>query len=191
MDKSLAEILNNKGLDKFAEGELGHAHELIKNSYKKWSDEKSILINLGLCYLQMGDINAAERCYMIALQSEDIRTRRAATKNIGLLNLKKGKWEEGWRFYQRRFEGYDFLKNQWKGEELGKNTLLVWNDIGMGDAFNFIRYTKILKERGEKIIFAVDKSQIRLIKEKLAWYIDDVIDRNLVMPPPKNMFMYR
>ena len=185
MDKKVAEILNNEGLEKFSSGDLENAYELLKRSYKNWSDERGILINLGLCYMQRGNAKAAEKCYELALYSEDLRTRRAANKNIGLLYLWKNEWKKGWYHYSKRYEGQQFEINQWQGEELKGKPLLIWNDVGMGDAFNFARYTKVLKDRGEKIILAVDKSQIEIFRKKLAWKIDKVIDRDSVMPPPR------
>tara|TARA_B100001173_G_scaffold309009_1_gene320466 strand:- start:3356 stop:4243 length:888 start_codon:yes stop_codon:yes gene_type:complete len=135
--------------------------------------------------MQQGMDKAAERCYKIALNSKDIKTVRAANKNLGLIHLWRGEWEEGWLHHGKRYAGEPFERTQWKGEPLNGKSLIIWNDIGMGDLFQFVRYTKILIERGENIILAVDKSQINLVEEFLCWPLK-VIDRNEIIPPPED-----
>ena len=62
------------------------------------------------------------------------------------------------------------------------NPLTVWNDVGMGDAFQFVRYTLPLLQRGEKVRFAVAASQISLFRDHLAWPLSEVIDRREFSP---------
>ena len=72
--------------------------------------------------------------------------------------------------------------NQWRGDPLNGKTLTVWNDVGMGDAFQFVRYTMPLIQRGERVRFAVAASQIPLFRDHLAWPLSDVIDRRAFSP---------
>ena len=52
----------------------------------------------------------------------------------------------------------------------------------MGDAFQFVRYTLPLLQRGERVRFAVAKSQIPLFRDHLAWPLSEVIDRKECSP---------
>ena len=183
MDIEKSSALNNKGLELFANGNPEEAAKTIRESYKNYSDELGILVNLGLTYIQQGKINEAEKCYQIALTSSELRTKRAAHKNLGFLHLSQARWTEGWLHHSKRFIGEEFLANQWSGQPLNGKELMIWNDVGMGDLFQFIRYTRELIEKNEKITLAVDKSQIEIVKKKLKWPIINVIDRNQVMPP--------
>ena len=61
-------------------------------------------------------------------------------------------------------------------------TLTVWNDVGMGDAFQFVRYTFPLIERGEHVRFAVAESQVPLFRNHLAWPLTEVVDRKACSP---------
>ena len=74
------------------------------------------------------------------------------------------------------------LANQWRGDPLNGQTLTVWNDVGMGDAFQFVRYTLPLLQRGEKVRFAVAASQIPLFRDHLAWPLSEVVDRKACSP---------
>jgi len=58
----------------------------------------------------------------------------------------------------------------------------VWNDVGMGDAFQFVRYTLPLLQRGEKVRFAVAPSQIELFRDYLAWPLTEVVNLDQISP---------
>ena len=52
----------------------------------------------------------------------------------------------------------------------------------MGDAFQFVRYTVPLLQRGEKVRFAVASSQVPLFRDHLAWQLDEIVDRKHISP---------
>ena len=116
------------------------------------------------------------------MRSQELRVRRSAAKNLGFLLLWRGDHQQGWHWHGKRFSGENFEDNQWRGDPLNGNTLTVWNDVGMGDAFQFVRYTLPLLQRGEKVRFAVAKSQIPLFRDHLAWPLTEVIDRRAFSP---------
>lgn len=171
---------NSDGLEAFAAGDPEASERLLRQAYQLHPQELGILVNLGLAFMQQGLVTPAEHCYRLATRSHDLRVRRSACKNLGFLHLWCGHWNEGWRWHGQRFAQEAFLSHQWRGEPLNGRTLTVWNDVGMGDAFQFVRYTKPLVERGERIAFAVDASQIRLFQEQLAWPLAAVVDRSSI-----------
>ena len=105
--------------------------------------------------------------------------RRSAAKNLGFLLLWRGDHQQGWHWHGRRFEGEPFKASEWRGDPLNGQPLTVWNDVGMGDAFQFVRYTLPLLQRGEKVRFALSASQIALFRDHLAWKLTEVVDRDL------------
>ena len=171
---------NSAGLDMFAAGDPVAAETLLRQAYKLMADEPGILVNLGLALMQQGRVEPAERCYRIALNSPDIKCRRSAAKNLGFLLLWKGKFDEGWHWHGQRFAEEAFLQNQWRGDPLKGQTLTIWNDVGMGDAFQFVRYTLPLIKRGERVRWAVDASQINIFRQRLAWPLNEVVNRSQV-----------
>lgn len=172
--------LNDDGLKAFANGNPFIAESFLTQAYRELPEESGILVNLGLALMQQRKINKAERCYHIAANSPEQRVRRSAAKNLGFLYLWKGRHEEGWHWHGKRFEGETFNRTIWRGDPLNGRPLTVWNDVGMGDAFQFVRYTLPLVQRNERVRFAVDKSQIPLFKNHLAWPLMDVVDRNTI-----------
>ena len=172
--------LNQTGLELFGNGQPIKASNYLEQAYKDMPKELGILVNLGLAYMQQKQVKKAEKCYQMALQSENLLVRRSASKNLGFLLLWNGNYNEGWYWHGKRFEGEELLKTQWKGEPLNGRLLTVWNDVGIGDAFQFARYTLPLIQRKEKVRIAVDSSQINLFKEELAWELTDVVDRGKI-----------
>lgn len=180
MNFEAAAAANQAGLDAFARADPDEAEQLLRKAYRLWASELGILVNLGLALMQQGRAALAERCYQLARQSPDLRVRRSACKNLGFLHLWRGEWQQGWHWHGRRFEGERFLATQWRGEPLNGRPLLVWNDVGMGDAFQFVRYTKPLVERGERVVLAVQTSQVALFRQQLCWPLEAVVDREQV-----------
>ena len=173
---------NSEGLECFANGDPSAADILLRRAYRNLSDETGILVNLGLALMQQGLVDQAERAYRLALRSKEQRVKRSAAKNLGFLLLWRGKYQEGWHWHGQRFKGETFEANQWRGDPLNGQTLTVWNDVGMGDAFQFVRYTVPLLQRGEKVRFAVASSQITLFRNHLAWPLSEVVDRKHISP---------
>ena len=171
---------NSEGLECFAAGNPAAAEELLRKAFLGIPNELGILVNLGLALMQQGKVDQAERCYRIALRSDELRVRRSAAKNLGFLLLWRGEQQQGWHWHGRRFEGESFQASQWRGDPLNGQTLTVWNDVGMGDAFQFVRYTLPLLQRGERVRFAVAASQIDLFRNQLAWELTEVVDRRSV-----------
>ena len=177
---SCAAQANSDGLKHFAAGHPALAERWLRHAYRLRADEPAILVNLGLAFAQQGQLHAAERCYRLALAHGDQRTRRSAAKNLGFVLLWKGEFNEGWHWHGQRFAGETFLAHQWRGEPLNGQTLTVWNDVGMGDAFQFVRYTLPLLQRGERVRWAVDRSQVKLFRQRLAWPLTEVVDQRQI-----------
>ena len=171
---------NSDGLECFASGDPAGAESLLRKAFQGLPHERGILVNLGLALMQQSRVDQAERCYRLALSSDELRVRRSAAKNLGFLLLWRGDQQQGWHWHGRRFEGEPFKASEWRGDPLNGQVLTVWNDVGMGDAFQFVRYTLPLLQRGEKVRFAVAASQIELFRDHLAWELTEVVDRRSV-----------
>ena len=161
----------------FTTGQAAAASALLRRAYRLEPREQALLVNLGFTLMQQGHDDVAARCYELALSSPAVAVRRSAHKNLGLLRLWQGRWREGWQHYRRRHRGHGFATHEWTGEPLNGQTLTVWNDLGMGDAFHFVRYTLPLLQRGEHLRLAVHRSQIGLFERHLAWPLEAVVDR--------------
>ena len=164
----------------FTQGHATAASRLLRQAYRLDPSEQGLLVNLGFTLMQQGLDQAAARCYILALNSDAVAVHRSAHKNLGLLRLWQGRWHEGWQHYRRRHQGHSFAAQEWQGDPLNGQQLTVWNDLGMGDAFHFVRYTLPLLQRGERLQLAVHHSQIALFSQHLAWPLEAVVDRDQI-----------
>ena len=98
--------------------------------------------------------------------------------NLSLELLKRGKYTEGWREYEWRFQrgkGHNpprpFAQPAWRGEawqDLRGKTLLLHAEQGLGDTLQMLRYLPMVLERGAKVVLEVQRPLHRLVAEYAA-----------------------
>jgi tetratricopeptide (TPR) repeat protein/glycosyltransferase involved in cell wall biosynthesis len=134
-------------------------------------DKLAVFTNLGISRMQQGRIDDAIELWKKALKikpdSPDVNY------NLGHAYLLKGNFKEGWKGYEWRKKRKVFVERKFPEPELirqdvnGK-TVLVYDEQGLGDAIQFIRYLKLLKEKGARIIFEYDKKLSQIFKD-ISW----------------------
>jgi hypothetical protein len=82
--------------------------------------------------------------------------------------LLQGRFAEGWPEYEWRLKGKDQPKRDlrspaWDGSDLNGRSILLLTEQGMGDTLQFIRYAKIVKERGGVVTLGCPEPLIRLL----------------------------
>jgi tetratricopeptide (TPR) repeat protein len=101
--------------------------------------------------------------------------------HLALLELLMGDYANGFARYRARFKDLGlsrppFAQPVWQGEDLNGKTILVMDEQGMGDALMLARYLPLLKKRGAKVKFLVQKPLVSLFEN---WDgIDRVIARD-------------
>jgi tetratricopeptide (TPR) repeat protein len=78
--------------------------------------------------------------------------------SLGFLLLTRGDYADGWQEYEWRWQhggqtpgpaGCD--KPVWDGSDLQGRTILVWAEQGLGDILQFVRFAKLVEERGGNV----------------------------------------
>jgi tetratricopeptide (TPR) repeat protein len=98
-------------------------------------------------------------------------SRAEAHWNLALDLLKRGRYEEGFREYEWRFQrnnGHNtprpFTQSQWLGDtDISTQTLLVHAEQGFGDTLQMLRYLPLLRERTPHLILEVQPELHRLV----------------------------
>ena len=156
---SRADLLLNRGT---VLQELGQRQEAAR-AYQSALAEKphlaNVRTNLGLLAYLDREFAAAESWYRQSLQRAP-HDSLAAVNLAGLLLIQGGaSATEGWKLYERRFNGPSQLLStplsgalRWHGEALDGPLLLV-HEQGLGDTFQFIRYAALLKVQGQRCFF--------------------------------------
>jgi tetratricopeptide (TPR) repeat protein len=136
-------------------------------------------------YQRLGRHPEAEACYReaMALAPDDLPARF----NFAILLLLLGRLEEGWPGRELRWEATGvapraFQEPAWDGSPLAGRTILVHGaQEGLGDAIMALRYTKLLKEQGARVLVACAPTLAELFRT-CPWQ-DQVILEGESLPP--------
>ena len=140
--------------------------------------------NLALALEATGDCEAAETEARRALALEPASP--ALRHNLAALLLAGGELTaEAWSLYEGRFGLSPVAERigavpRWAGGDVRGRTVLVHAEQGAGDTIQFARYLPMLAERGARVVFAVDRSLLRLM-ERLDG-VDQVVEAGRPLP---------
>ena len=133
--------------------------------------------NVGAALAQLKRLPEAEAAYLRALALRP--DYGDARFGLAVLVLGMGRFEEGWRLYECRYDQPGFVHHktrsmlscpQWQGDSLADKSLLVWQEDGLGDMVQFSRYLALLKAQGAAhITFACLPALHRLMARWTAW----------------------
>jgi len=125
--------------------------------------------NLANGYDEYGDFDKAIKYYQKAIKLAP--NESAFHVNYALTLLKLGRYKEGWKEYEYRWQGdayksrlRTFHQPKWNGKNLKNKTLLIHREQGLGDAIQFMRYIPLVKEKFSKIklLIEIDNSLVTL-----------------------------
>lgn len=152
-------IHNNLGLAYQAKREFGKAEKCIKKAIKIAPNESHLYFNLGNIYADQLQFDKAIRNFKKSIKLNKDFT--AGHWNLASSLLLSGNWKEGWKEYEYRWMQFEAFKKgrekfqnhkEWTGQKLDNKKILLYTEQGIGDTFQFVRYAKVLKEKGAYII---------------------------------------
>jgi len=89
--------------------------------------------------------------------------------NRALIWLSKGNFEDGWPAYEWRWRR-PATRNRafahgtaWQGQEIKGKVLFVYEEQGLGDTLQFIRYLPLLRDLGARVVFETGPALVRLV----------------------------
>lgn len=102
--------------------------------------------------------------------------------------LLQGEFTRGWREYRFRYKldhtvmiGRQVQKPRWEGQSINGKTLLIHDEQGYGDTFQFLRMVAWARERsGARIILEVNQETYSLAKR--SGVCDDIIPHGTIPP---------
>ncbi|NKJ47579.1 hypothetical protein CIC12_12660 [Burkholderia sp. SG-MS1] len=93
-----------------------------------------------------------------------------AHQNLAWLLLKRGDYRQGWAEFALRWRkrDYDAIAvpgvAEWRGEPLDGRRLLVAGEQGFGDHFQFLRFARVLQQRGATVDLCVREPLLPLVE---------------------------
>jgi tetratricopeptide (TPR) repeat protein len=131
----------------------------------------TLLINKGtaLCALTRYHEALASFCAAIIIEPD----RAEAHYNAGLVRLRLGDFENGWRDYEWRWRKADWADKRrnftaplWlDAEPIEGKTILLHAEQGLGDTIQFVRYVPLVARRGAKVIVECQTELKNLLRD--------------------------
>ncbi|HEX7912437.1 MAG TPA: tetratricopeptide repeat protein [Paraburkholderia sp.] len=166
---------------------LPEAVEVFRQALDVCPDLAEAHYNLGAALAQLMRLPEAESAYRrsLALRAD----YGDARFGLAVLLLAMGRFEEGWQLYECRYGQPGFIHHktrsmlscpQWQGGTLAGQSLLVWQEDGLGDMIQFSRYFALLKAQGAAhITFACMPALHRLMASVDG--VDAVLDHDTAL----------
>ena len=135
----------------------------------------------GISLYTDGDLGLAERCFDRAVMLDPSDAIAQFSRATCLLAA--GRWAEGlsgfaWR---RRLPDAVAAPAGLPAPRGGERRLLIWNDQGLGDAIQFLRYVPLLRRRGVEPVLLLPPSLVRLARTMKG--VGEVVSLGQPLPP--------
>lgn len=113
-----------------------------------------LLSNLGVMLQKLNRLDEAEAALRQAIKHAPDYVN--AHFNLALVLLLQGRFEEGWEEYEWRhriksLQPVAFSQPEWDGSPLGGKTILLRQEQGFGDTFQFVRYAASIQATGGRV----------------------------------------
>ncbi len=160
---------SNLGVAYLRLGKLEKALKSIETAISIDPEYTDALVNYGETLKAMGDydksLDAYDRAIAISPESVDAHWNRS------IIWLTKGNFRDGWPEYEWRWRRPTTRKRMfatgtlWQGQPIAGKTLFVFEEQGLGDTIQFVRFLPMLKPLGCRVIFEVGFPLIRLMND--------------------------
>lgn len=123
--------------------------------------------NYAITLTQVGEVEAALDHFEHALPE---RPDAYGFFTYAMALLRRGAFRLGWRFYEFRWMTREFLPVRpsfgfppWTGQDVAGKTVMLLGEQGFGDTIQFIRYARLLHERGAIVVAIVRKELVAIV----------------------------
>jgi hypothetical protein len=194
LEPDLAEAYYNLGstyrdIERFEDAVnwLSRAIQLKPDYAEAWN-------NLALTCKNCGDFQRALTYFNRALNiNPDLAV---AHWNRGFVHLLLGDWIDGWKDFEWRFkipEHHNLYPHKingrlWDGRPIPDKTLLVHDEQGLGDTFQFVRFLPWVRRRCGRLILETRKELVELFRDQAC--LDEMIIRSPDRPPDVSFDRY-
>lgn len=154
--------------DRFPEAlhHLHHALRLKPGFLDARNNLGGVLLADALMRADEAGLDKAERCFRQALEIDP--NHAEIHVNLALLQLLRGRYEEGWKEWEWRWKFKEstidrFPQPMWRGEPLAGRTILLHTEGGHGDSLQFVRYAALVKRRAARVILRCPEALCALL----------------------------
>lgn len=171
--ENLGIVLNEVGLARKEGGDLEGAAAAFSGAIAAGAASPAHFLNAASVALDLGRIDEAEGLYARALQAQP--GWADAEYGLAQVLLRRGRFAEGWRGYERRFETQPPQSEPRRlpmprlaaGELDGGHRVAVWSEQGAGDQLLFSTLLPELARRGVRAVVEVDERLAAMYRRSL------------------------
>jgi Tfp pilus assembly protein PilF len=183
LNPNLAQVHNNLGTILRQQKKHDQALVHYRRAVELRPDYPEAHGNLGLILTDTAQIDQAlihfDQVVALRRDSPEAHMDRARTY------LMQGDFQRGWADYEWRWKCKDvqppsFAQPQWQGEPIEGRSILLVTEQGLGDMLQFLRYARLVKERGAKVLLRAPNSLVPLMR--LVPYVDEVFAWDDALP---------
>lgn len=141
------------------------------------------LSGYGHAFSLLEDYATSEKWYLRALATDP--SDRSVSLALGITQLRLGKWTAGFARYEMRESVVSLCKTVgpemvWDGRtDIRGSRFLIVGEQGFGDHIHFMRYSKLLKDRGAHVVFFT-RPELKELASWVPWIDEIVVDREKV-----------
>ena len=168
LQPDLADACNRLGSLYKETGRVIEAEAAYRRALTLQPESAGNLTNLGLLLHEVERFSEAEDCYRAALAIDP--KNDFAQYNFGLYCLSRGRLTEGWEGYERRWQmkGFNALRHQspqlpWQDESLAGQSMVVWQEQGVGDVILYAGLIPDLLARGPRLVLECEARLVPLL----------------------------
>ena len=164
LDNNYIEFLFNKAEYLILKNELKEAIKILDEN----KNNSKFLITLLKLYFNVGQNNDGNK--LLSESRDRIKNNPEFFNYYGLRSLYEGNFDDGWKYYEyRNSKIVDFFKEtkEWKGEKINNNSIVVFNEQGLGDSIQFSKYLIPLTKIANKVTFVVQSNIQNLFKKQI------------------------
>jgi len=174
LDPHEADVWCNLGLAWYGLDDFEKAERCFRHTISLDANHAPSHLNLGNALIS--SLQPEEAIQFLERGAELETSSTNSLWNLGLAYLLLGRYRQGWRYYEARFNGKDFEKVQipTAGPQLrsfaelpkpGDPPLVVWSEQGMGDAIQFVRYLDLLDAAQVPFVFLSRRQLFTLMRD--------------------------
>lgn len=184
---------NNLGNTLRMRGLYNEALRAYEDAVNLAPDDYEIYVNIGITLNVMARFDEAIDAFNRASTLAPDAITPLINRSMAYLLLER--WEEGFLEYESRLDLPDAIpeglvatgKPQWDGSPLDGKTLLIYQEQGMGDVIQFLRYAPLCKMAGARVMVCCQPPLVDLLAT--AKDIDVVAPDDVPLPEPFDTYI--
>jgi len=151
--------------------EIGNLDQALAANVKSLEinpNNSEVLMNQGIIYRDLGSLDNALTYIFRSIEYN--KNYAEAYWNASQILLLSGDYEKGWQMYEYRFQCKQAIPHavplckKYNGNDKMPHTLLIISEQGLGDTLLFMRYIKLLRDKGISISFCAELKLHSLVK---------------------------